>query len=77
MSERELIKQLRKLPTNARREAEDFVDFLYQKYIKDTPTKSGASKKKSILDSSFRGMWKDREDLTDSTTWVRSIRKNP
>jgi len=33
MLEKELIKQLKRLPTEAQQEAADFVNFLYKKYI--------------------------------------------
>lgn len=75
MSEKELIKQLKKLPSEAKKEAADFVEFLYKKYIQQ-PEESSSSKKKSILENSFRGIWKDREDLQDSTKWVRELRKS-
>jgi hypothetical protein len=75
MSEKELIKRIKKLPSEAQQEAADFVDYLSQKYIQQ-PVDSTLSKKKSILESSFRGMWKDREDMQDSTKWVRELRKS-
>ena len=75
MSEKELIKQLRKLPSEAQQEAADFVEFLSKKYLQETD-KSELSDKKSILESSFRGMWKNRKDLQDSTKWVRELRKS-
>jgi len=75
MSEKELIKQIKKLPSEAQQEAADFVDYLSQKYIQQ-PVDSSSSKKKSIHESSFRGMWKDREDMQDSTKWVRELRKS-
>ncbi|MEX0646463.1 MAG: DUF2281 domain-containing protein [Balneolaceae bacterium] len=75
MSEKELIKRIRKLPSEAQQEAADFVEFLTQKYIQQ-PVDSSSSKKKSILESSFRGILKDREDMQDSTKWVRELRKS-
>jgi hypothetical protein len=75
MSEKELIKRIKKLPSEAQQEAAEFVDYLSQKYIQQ-PIDSSSSKKKSILESSFRGMWKDREDMQDSTKWVRELRKS-
>lgn len=30
--------------------------------------------KGSLADEPFIGIWRDREDLADSSTWVRSIR---
>jgi len=75
MSEKELIKRIKKLPSEAQQEAADFVEYLSKKYIQQ-PIDSSSSKKKSILESSFRGMWKDREDMQDSTKWVRELRKS-
>jgi hypothetical protein len=75
MSEKELIKQIRKLPAEAQQEAADFVEYLSKKYIRKTE-ETDSSNKKSILENSFRGIWKDREDLQDSTKWVRELRKS-
>ena len=75
MSEKELIKQIRKLPTEAQQEAADFVEFLSKKYIQK-PEETDITKKKSIVENSFRGVWKDRDDLQDSTKWVRELRKS-
>jgi len=75
MSEKELIEQIRKLPAEAQKEAVEFVEFLSKKYIRK-PEETDTSKKKSILENSFRGAWKDRQDLQDSTKWVRELRKS-
>ncbi|MEX0680737.1 MAG: DUF2281 domain-containing protein [Balneolales bacterium] len=74
MSEKELIKQIQELPTDAQREATDFVEFLYNRYV--ARSKSDKKIRKSISQSSFRGIWKDRKDMQDSTQWVRNIRKS-
>jgi mRNA-degrading endonuclease RelE of RelBE toxin-antitoxin system len=55
MSEKKLIKQLKKLPSEAQEEAADFVEFLSKKYLQQSE-ETDSSKKKSILESSFRGM---------------------
>lgn len=75
MSEKELIKQIRKLPSEAQREAADFVEFLTKKYIRKSE-EADAPGKKSILENSFRGIWRDRDDLQDSSKWVRELRKS-
>jgi hypothetical protein len=72
MAKKELINQIQQLPPEAQQEAADFVDFLSKKYLQ----KDNSSSKKSILNSPFRGMWKDRQDMKDSTKWVRNIRKS-
>jgi len=73
MSESTVSNKIKKLPPEAKKQAQDFVDFLYERYVKDEPKKSD---KKGIFESSFFGMWKDREDMQDSTAWVRKIRKS-
>ncbi|MCG2590465.1 DUF2281 domain-containing protein [Rhodohalobacter sulfatireducens] len=73
MSESKVSKKIKKLPPEAKQQAQDFVDFLYERYVNDETRKST---KKSILESSFFGMWKDREDMQDSTDWVRKVRKS-
>jgi mRNA-degrading endonuclease RelE of RelBE toxin-antitoxin system len=73
MSESTVSNKIKKLPPEAKQQAQDFVDFLYERYVKEEPKKSD---KKSIIESSFFGMWKDREDMRDSTAWVRKIRKS-
>lgn len=75
MLEKELIKQFKKLPSEAQKEAADFVEFLSKKYLQQSD-ETDSSTKKSILKSSFRGMWKDRVDMQDSTKWVRELRKS-
>lgn len=75
MSEKELIKQIKKLPLEAQQEAVDFVEFLQKKYFQKSE-ESVFSKKKSIVENSFRGVWKYRDDLQDSTKWVRELRKS-
>jgi len=73
MSESTVSKKIKSLPPVAKKQAQDFVDFLYERYVKDE-TKQSA--KNSISESSFFGIWKDREDMQDSTAWVREVRKS-
>ncbi|MEX0722762.1 MAG: DUF2281 domain-containing protein [Gracilimonas sp.] len=73
MSESKVSNKIKKLPPEAKKQAQDFVDFLYERYVKDETKKS---EKKSILENSFFGMWKDREEMQDSTAWVRKVRKS-
>lgn len=44
MSEKEIIKQLKKLPSEAQREAADFVEFLSEKYLQQ-PEETDSPKK--------------------------------
>ncbi len=59
------------LPAEARRQVIDFIAFLKTRYADVKSTK-----KFDLSDNKFVGMWRDREDMTDSSIWVRSIRKN-
>ena len=72
MSKKTVLDKFDQLPPNAKKEASDFVQFLYEQYVKFTPKNSS---KKPISESSFVGMWKDRTDLADSTSWVKKQRK--
>lgn len=74
MSESTVFNKFDELPPEAKKQAQDFVDFLYQRYVRST--KKEKTQPISISDSSFFGIWKDREDLTDSTEWVRKVRKS-
>jgi len=73
MSKKNILDILDQLPPSVRKEAEDFVRYLYDQYVTSKPKKSTNT---SITESPFVGMWKDREDLKDSTAWVRKQRKS-
>lgn len=40
MSESTVTKKIKKLPPEAKQQAQDFVDFLYERYVKDEVKKS-------------------------------------
>lgn len=72
MTNEEIIREFAALPDEARQEAENFIAFLRERYGK---------KNKKITSGDFRkenfvGMWKDREDMQDSSTFVCELRKN-
>ena len=62
------------LPPEAQRQIVDFIDFLKTRYQK--PRQAKTSQKGKITDSPFIGIWKDRNDMGDSTRWVRSLRSS-
>jgi len=73
MNTTELIRDFSSLPPEAQREVFDFVAFLKSRY---PITPAQPSKKPGILaEEPFIGMWKDREDMQDSTDWVRDQRR--
>lgn len=71
MTSEEMLKEISALPAGARREIEDFVERLTNRYRESR--KSAA--KGDLASEPFIGMWSDRDDMTDSTAWVRSIRE--
>jgi len=73
MSNEEILREINSLPPEAQRQIEDFISFLRARY--------GTSQRKTAPSSdleseAFVGMWRDREDMRDSSGWVRNIRKS-
>ncbi len=59
------------LPPEAQKEVADFISLLYERY----QSASQPQAKKRLAQEDFIGLWKDRTDMQDSTSWVRDIRK--
>jgi hypothetical protein len=56
------------------RQVSDFVAFLKTRYpVTQTPRKA---KRTKLGDKPFIGMWRDREDMKDSSAWVRRVRES-
>lgn len=73
MGQENIIKEFTNLHPEAQRQVEDFIAFLQTRYQRaSTGTKS---KRVPLKKEPFIGMWKDREEMKDSATWVRTIRK--
>ena len=68
-----LWRQLQALPPEEQRQVADFISFLSTRYyrlgLRQRLTKS------QLVDEAFVGLWQDREDLADSTSWVRHVRQ--
>lgn len=71
MTNEEIIREFSALPPEARREVEDFIAFLRQRYGKGIKPAEIAN----LQEESFVGMWKDREDLRDASAFVRKLRE--
>jgi len=73
MADKDFNVKFESLPLEAQRQVLSFIDFLQQKYLF---TQKKIRKGKSVsAGKKFVGMWKDREDLKDSSLWIRSLRK--
>ncbi|RME82065.1 MAG: DUF2281 domain-containing protein [Caldilineae bacterium] len=51
----------------------DFIAFLRLRYGQE-PSEEEVEALPALKDESFVGIWHDRTDMTDSTTWVRTVR---
>ena len=72
MTNEEIIREFSALPSEARREAADFIAFLRTRYGREKETLT----EEILSNESFVGMWKDREDLADAANWVRENRSD-
>lgn len=73
MKPEKLWQQFDTLPTEAKREVVDFIAFLQIRYERRVIAKK--PKKSKLRNEPFIGMWKDRDDMSDSVAWVRELRR--
>lgn len=72
MTNEELIREIGALPPEGQRRIENLLAYLRQKY-----SHSGSPLVATpIQNEKFIGIWKDRDDLSDSSTWVRGLRES-
>ncbi|MBF0378799.1 MAG: DUF2281 domain-containing protein [Desulfamplus sp.] len=70
-----IVEEINSLPIEAQQQAFDFIAFLKTRYhASKNIIKS--SKKNRLRDTSFIGMWEDRKDIQDTTSWVRQLRSS-
>jgi hypothetical protein len=72
MTDEEILRVIASLPPEGRRLVESFLAFLRQRYAPPVAPSGGPL----LQDENFIGMWRDRDELTDSTAWVRGIRES-
>jgi hypothetical protein len=72
MTNEEILREINSLPLEAQRQIEDFVFFLRERYKSSQPKSVPNS---DLETEAFVGMWRDREDMRDSSAWVRNIRE--
>ncbi len=73
MTHEEILREIVSLPPEGQRQVADFIAFLHERY-----DRSHSIEKSKIIDldqESFIGMWRDREDVQDSSAWVRNNRE--
>jgi len=68
----EILREINSLPLEAQRQIKDFISFLKERYKGASPTNAPVS---DLETEAFVGMWRDREDMRDSSAWVRNVRE--
>ncbi len=74
MNREKVLRELISLPPEAQKQVIDFIAFLQTRYLHPRPVKKARQPK--LTDEHFIGIWRDRQDMQDSTAWVRSARKS-
>lgn len=72
MTNEEILREIASLPKEAKRQIEDFIAFLRERY-KNLPDKNAPLA--DLENEEFVGMWRDRDDMRDSSVWVRNVRE--
>ncbi len=69
-----IAREIASLPPEAQKQVLDFVAFLKTRYPARSLVKK--TKRTKLVDEPFIGMWRDRQDMQDSTAWVQSLRRH-
>lgn len=72
MQSEKVWKQYQALPSEAQHLVAEFVELLKQREKPDSKRRKKTGK---FSDEPFVGMWADRDDMEDSSAWVRNLRK--
>ena len=73
MSNEDILSRFNSLPPEGQRQVIDFLAFLQQRYGSSQSVEEQGSLE--LAGEGFIGMWQDREDMQDSSAWVRSSRE--
>jgi len=68
-----IAREIACLPPEAQKQVMDFVAFLKTRYPVWQVVRK--TRRTRLADEPFIGMWRGREDMQDSTAWVRSLRR--
>jgi hypothetical protein len=74
MTQEEILHQLESLPPEGQRQVIDFIAFLRQHYAHLNQVREAGNS--DLSQNDFIGMWRDREEMQDSSAWVRSQRES-
>jgi hypothetical protein len=72
MTYEEILREFASLPPEGQKEAADFITFLHERYSRSVSAKPDG---RDLTALGFVGLWRDREDMRDSSAWVRELRE--
>lgn len=75
MELQDIWQQFTTLPPDAQQEVADFIVLLKQRKTRQSQSQPQLNQQ-NLREESFIGLWQEREDLQDSTQWVRAIRSS-
>ncbi len=73
MEQEKIVDDISNLPPEAQRQVVDFIAFLRTRYKGSEQEKQ--VKRINLRNEPFIGIWKDREDMNNSSKWLRNIRE--
>lgn len=73
MKQEELLREFFDLPPEGQAQVVDLIEFLHTRYGSRRQNVSASTL--DLSEESFVGMWRDREDMQDSSAWVRDTRE--
>jgi hypothetical protein len=73
MNQEEILREFLSLPPEDQRQVADFIAFLRERDRRSVSLEKPEGS--DLAKDSFIGMWQDREDIRDSSAWVRKARE--
>ncbi|MBI4674027.1 MAG: DUF2281 domain-containing protein [Chloroflexi bacterium] len=73
MKQEKIWREFAALSPELQQQVIDFIAFLRTRYA--VTSASSATKRTNLAKEPFIGMWRNRKDMNDSTSWVRGIRQ--
>ena len=73
MEQEKIFDDISNLPPEAQRQVVDFIAFLRTRYKRSEQERQ--TKQTNLVNEPFIGIWKDREDMNNSSKWLRNVRE--
>ncbi|MCA1635816.1 MAG: hypothetical protein LC802_19535 [Acidobacteria bacterium] len=72
MTHEEIIREIASLPPEGQRQVAEFIAQLRQHY--EGSGEAETTETSDLRSEGFIGMWRDRDEMSDSSAWVRGSR---